>query len=136
MQIRAGKGVKAGTFNDKTGLLVGLRQIACDEDVILISDKGTLIRIHGYELSEFGRDALGVKVMKMANNEKIVSMAITPIDEDKDVEQQEEEAQNNQPEILEESVNKESLETPKEETFNEENFEQDATNEDADDDEI
>ena len=105
LQIRAGKGVKAGTFNDKTGLLVGLKQIASDEDVILISDKGTLIRIHGYELSEFGRDALGVKVMKMANGEKIVSMAITPIDEEKDVEEQEEEAQNSQTEVNEKNNN-------------------------------
>ncbi len=90
LQTRAGKGVKAGTFNEKTGLLVGLKQVADNEDIILISDKGTIIRIHGNELSEFGRDALGVKVMRMSNNEKVVSMAITPMDEEKEVESQEE----------------------------------------------
>ena len=136
LQIRAGKGVKAGTFNEKTGLLVGLRQIACDEDVILISDKGTLIRIHGYELSEFGRDALGVKVMKMANNEKIVSMAITPIDEDKDVEMQEEEVQNSETENASPSDNQNEVKEDMAErltedtNFNEENDVQ------TDDDEI
>lgn len=134
LQIRAGKGVKAGTFNDKTGLLVGLRQIACDEDVILISDKGTLIRIHGYELSEFGRDALGVKVMKMANNEKIVSMAITPIDEDKDVDQQEEEAQNSQSSNVADTDTAATAEMSTETV--EENLDLDGLNQEADNDEI
>ena len=86
LQSRAGKGVKAGTFNEKTGLLVGLKQVSQNDDIILISDKGTIIRIHANELSEFGRDALGVKVMKMANNEKVVALAITPMDEDKEIE--------------------------------------------------
>ena len=91
LQIRAGKGVKAGVLNDKTGLLVGLKQISNKDDVILISDKGTIIRINGNEISEFGRDSLGVKVMRVVDGEKIVSMAITPTSEDEDVESQEEE---------------------------------------------
>ncbi len=99
LQTRAGKGVKAGTFNDKTGLLVGLRQISQDEDIILISDKGTIIRINGNELSEFGREALGVRVMRMTNGEKIVSIAITPTDEDKEVEQESQNIENNTDEI-------------------------------------
>ncbi len=91
LQTRAGKGVKAGVFNEKTGLLVGLKQISNNDDLILISDKGTIIRVNGNEISEFGRDSLGVRVMKMVDGEKIVSIAITPTNEDKDVESQEEE---------------------------------------------
>ena len=91
LQIRAGKGVKAGVLNEKTGLLVGLKQISQNDDVILISDKGTIIRVNGNEISEFNRDSLGVRVMKVMEGEKIVSMAITPTNEDKDVEEQEEE---------------------------------------------
>ena len=91
LQIRAGKGVKAGVLNDKTGLLVGLKQISNKDDVILISDKGTIIRVNGNEISEFGRDSLGVKVMKVVDGEKLVSMAITPTNEDNDIEEQEEE---------------------------------------------
>ena len=91
LQIRAGKGVKAGTFDDRTGKLVGMKQIAAGDDVILISDKGTIIRVNGSEISEFNRDALGVRVMKVVGGEKIVSMAITPTDEDKAVEEQEDE---------------------------------------------
>ena len=91
LQIRAGKGVKAGVFNDKTGLLVGLKQITENDDVILISDKGTIIRVNGKEISEFNRDALGVRVMRVMDKEKIVSMAITPTNEEKAVEDQEDE---------------------------------------------
>jgi len=91
LQIRAGKGVKASVLNDKTGLLVGIKQITSEDDVILISDKGTIIRVNGNEISEFNRDSLGVRVMKVVEGEKIVSMAITPKNEDKDVEEQEEE---------------------------------------------
>jgi len=90
LQTRAGKGVKAGVLNDKTGLLVGLKQISNNDDVILISDKGTIIRVNGNEISEFSRDSLGVRVMRVIENEKIVSIAITPTNEDKDIEEQEE----------------------------------------------
>ena len=102
LQIRAGKGVKAGTFDDRTGLLVGLREISNNDDVILISNKGTIIRVPGDEISEFNRDALGVRVMKVAQDEKIVSMAITPKNEDKAVEDEEEERTANGENVTEE----------------------------------
>ena len=105
LQIRAGKGVKAGVLNEKTGLLVGLKQISNNDDVILISDKGTIIRVNGNEISEFSRDSLGVRVMKVIENEKIVSMAITPTNEDKDVEEQEEErVENGEAETAESNI--------------------------------
>ena len=107
LQARAGKGVKAGVFNEKTGLLVGLKQISNNEDVILISDKGTIIRVNGSEISKFNRDSLGVRIMRVVNNEKIVSIAITPTDEEKEVEEQEEvqqqENRENQTQIIKEN---------------------------------
>ena len=89
LQSRAGKGVKAGEFNAKTGLLVGIRQVDDNDDIILISDKGTIIRVNSAEISKFGRDAMGVRVMRVADTEKVVSMAITPQNEDKVVDEQE-----------------------------------------------
>lgn len=82
LQNRAGKGVKAGIFNEKTGLLVGLKQVSDKEDVMLISNNGTIIRTNATEISEFGRDTMGVRIMRMAENENVVSVAITPNDED------------------------------------------------------
>ena len=98
LQIRAGKGVKAGVFNDKTGKLVGLKQVAENDDVILISDQGTIIRMNSSEISEFGRDTLGVRVMRVNQGEKIVSIAVTPKNEDDFVEEQEEVLEQNQAE--------------------------------------
>ena len=89
LQSRAGKGVKAGEFNAKTGLLVGIRQVDDNDDIILISDKGTIIRVNSAEISKFGRDAMGVRVMRVADTEKVVSVAITPQNEDKVVDEQE-----------------------------------------------
>lgn len=81
LQLRAGKGVKAGVFNDKTGKLVGLKQVTDQNDIMLISDNGTIIRIHASDVSEFGRDTLGVRVMRLHDDEKIVSVAISPREE-------------------------------------------------------
>lgn len=89
LQARAGKGVKAGELNDKTGLLVGIKQVTENDDIILISDKGTIIRVNSNEISKFSRDSMGVKVMKVADGEKVVSIAITPHNEDKVVDEQE-----------------------------------------------
>lgn len=45
LQSRAGKGVKAGVFNEQTGKLVNLKLVSPDEDVMLIADNGTIIRL-------------------------------------------------------------------------------------------
>ncbi|MGN1212561.1 MAG: DNA gyrase C-terminal beta-propeller domain-containing protein, partial [Christensenellales bacterium] len=97
LQIRAGKGVKAGVFNEKTGKLVGLKQIGEKDDVILISDQGTIIRMNASEISEFGRDTLGVRVMRVHENEKIVSIAVTPSNEDELVESEADELEKESP---------------------------------------
>ncbi len=84
LQLRAGKGVKAGVFNEKTGKLAGLKQVTDDNDLMLISNNGTIIRMHANTISEFGRDTLGVRVMRMQENEKVVSVAISPKEEETD----------------------------------------------------
>lgn len=84
LQLRAGKGVKAGVFNEKTGKLAGLKQVTDDNDLMLISNNGTIIRMHANTISEFGRDTLGVRVMRMQENEKVVSVAVSPKEEETD----------------------------------------------------
>ncbi|MBQ3494662.1 MAG: DNA gyrase subunit A, partial [Clostridia bacterium] len=65
LQVRGGKGVKAGVFNSKTGKLVNLKQIKEDEDVMLISDSGTIIRLEAKQISKIGRDTQGVRIMRI-----------------------------------------------------------------------
>ncbi|MDR1940539.1 MAG: DNA gyrase subunit A, partial [Clostridiales bacterium] len=76
LQSRAGKGIKAGIFNDKTGKLVNLKLISPDDDVMFIADTGIIIRIKAKEISKIGRDTQGVRVMRIKDEGKIVSVAI------------------------------------------------------------
>ena len=75
-QTRRGKGTKAGVFNSKTGRLVGLKQVTLDEDVMLISNNGIVLRTPANAISVIGRDTLGVKVMKLREDDKVVCLAI------------------------------------------------------------
>ena len=82
LQIRGGKGVKAGEFNEKTGKLVNLKQIKPDQDVILISDNGTIIRLMAEQISKIGRNTQGVKIMRLKDaNYKIVCASVTEHEE-------------------------------------------------------
>ena len=82
LQIRGGKGVKAGVFNEKTGKLVNLKQVKVDQDVILISDNGTIIRLMADQISKIGRDTQGVKIMRLKDkNYKVVCASVTEHEE-------------------------------------------------------
>ena len=76
MQSRAGKGIKAGVFNEKTGLLVNLKLVSPDDDLMLIADNGIIIRIKAREVSKIGRNTQGVRVMRIKDDCKVVGMAL------------------------------------------------------------
>ncbi|MDR3263487.1 MAG: DNA gyrase subunit A [Clostridiales bacterium] len=82
LQSRAGKGIKAGVFNDKTGKLVNLKLISPDDDIMLIADTGIIIRIKAKEISKIGRDTQGVRVMRIKDEGKIVSVAVAAPESD------------------------------------------------------
>ena len=76
LQGRGGMGVKAGVFNEKTGKLVALKQISGDEDILMIADSGVIIRTPVDAISMFSRVSQGVKVMRLKDGAKIVSVAL------------------------------------------------------------
>ena len=76
LQSRAGKGVKAGVFNDKTGKLVSLKLVSENEDIMVITSNGTIIRIASTEISQFGRDTQGVRLMRI-DDSNVSRIAIT-----------------------------------------------------------
>lgn len=82
VQNRAGKGIKAGNFTDKTGKLVNMKLVQEDEDIIIIADNGTMIRIQANQVSKIGRATQGVRIMRLKDEGKVVSMALTPHDEE------------------------------------------------------
>lgn len=78
LQQRAGKGIKAGVFNQKTGYLVCLKLIVPEDDLMIISDNGTIIRINASEISRIGRDTQGVRIMRLKDSDTVQSVAVTP----------------------------------------------------------
>ncbi len=79
VQIRGGKGVITYKVTQKTGKLVGARIATDDEDVMLITDKGTIIRLKVKDISVLGRSTQGVTLMRTTDGGKVVSMeTLTP----------------------------------------------------------
>lgn len=73
VQIRGGKGVITYKVTPKTGRIVGIRIVKEDDDVMLITDTGTIIRINVKEISVLGRSTQGVTLMR-TNEGKVVSI--------------------------------------------------------------
>ena len=83
LQQRGGKGIKAGNFNEKTGKLVSLKLITDEDDVMIITSAGTIIRVASSDISRIGRDTQGVRIMKIQDS--IVSkIALAPKSEEDD----------------------------------------------------
>ena len=79
VQIRGGKGVITYKITQKTGKLVGVRIANDDEDVMLITDTGTIIRIKVKDISILGRSTQGVTLMRTSDGGKVVSIeTLTP----------------------------------------------------------
>ena len=83
LQTRGGKGVKAGVFNAKTGKLASLKLISDAEDVMIITNNGTIIRVAASDISSIGRDTQGVRIMRI-NDSSVTKIAITPKSEAED----------------------------------------------------
>lgn len=73
---RGGKGIKTAKITDKNGSLAGLVTVSGDEDVMLITDKGVVIRTNVSNISQTGRSTLGVRVMKLEDTSKLVTFAL------------------------------------------------------------
>ena len=70
---RAGKGMKTANVTDKNGPLAGLLTVKGDEDLMIITDTGVMIRTNVANISQTGRSTMGVKVMRLDENAKIVT---------------------------------------------------------------
>lgn len=81
LQGRAGKGIKAGVFNEKTGDLVNLKIVNENEDIMIISNNGTIIRMHVSDISMIGRNTQGVRVMRLKDSE-VATVAVAPREEE------------------------------------------------------
>ena len=91
VQSRGGVGIKTYKCSEVTGNVVGIRSVKDNEDIIMITSEGIIIRIATADISSIGRSTKGVRLMKLKDGVKVVSIGVTDHEEP-----QEEEAEENQ----------------------------------------
>ncbi|HBD4329097.1 TPA: DNA gyrase subunit A [Enterococcus faecalis] len=79
---RGGKGIKTANITEKNGPLAGLTTVNGDEDILLITNKGVIIRFNVDSVSQTGRATLGVRLMRMEDGAKVVTMAVVEPEEE------------------------------------------------------
>jgi DNA gyrase subunit A len=84
LQQRGGQGVKTVQVTEKNGPLVKLRGVNDEDDLVLLSNKGMMIRLPIDQISETGRATQGVRLMRLQDGHHIANIAIVPKEEDKD----------------------------------------------------
>ena len=87
MQNRGGNGLKNYKIRADRGYVCGIRSIQTDDDVILISTDGVIIRIRANDLRVMRRTGLGVRVMKLSEEDRVVTFTRTEHDETADIEE-------------------------------------------------
>ncbi|MFZ5353891.1 MAG: DNA gyrase subunit A [Bacillota bacterium] len=75
VQSRGGKGILTSKITGKTGNIVGMKVVKDNDEIMLINLSGIIIRMNVNEISVLGRSTQGVKLMKLPENESLVSIA-------------------------------------------------------------
>jgi DNA gyrase subunit A len=92
IQSRGGKGLKTCNITEKNGTVVAVKTVTGDEDLMLITASGILIRIAVSDISRMGRNTQGVKLIRLSDdneNEYVATVAKVPKEEEKDNELEE-----------------------------------------------
>ncbi len=119
---RNGKGVKFMNINEKVGNPVGLINATDEDDLMVITDGGMIIRTHLDQISCFGRDTQGVRIIRLSDNQQVASIAIVPRAEESEEIEEEESTDQSVKELLENidnSFDQEYTESTDEEESNE-----------------
>lgn len=89
---RGGMGVKTTNVTKKNGSLVGLTTVDGDEDIMLVTDKGVIIRFGIENVSQTGRSTMGVRLIRLDDGAQVATMAKVAKDEEEDGDQSSAEA--------------------------------------------
>ena len=81
---RGGKGIKTLNVAAKNGPLAGLVTVSGDEDMVVMTDTGVVIRTNVSNISQTGRSTMGVKVMRLDDDAKIMTFALVAAEEEKE----------------------------------------------------
>ena len=84
VQTRGGKGLRTCNITDKNGDIVALKCVSQEEDIMLITVSGVLIRVSVSDISQMGRNTQGVKVIRLGDEEFVSTVAKVQTSEDED----------------------------------------------------
>ena len=84
LQSRYGKGVTNYNISEKTGEIASVLMVDDNDDVMIISDDGIIIRLPAKDISRFGRVTRGVILMRVSENVKVISVATAPHEEEEE----------------------------------------------------
>ena len=98
-QTRGGKGIITMNTTEKTGNLAALKVVTGEDDLIIISSEGVIIRINANEISRMSRNTQGVTLMRMYNDGVVVSVAKAKQEEDDEDDESINDAENEEADI-------------------------------------
>ena len=75
MKHRGGKGVTCHKLTEKSGKLAAIQTVAKDDDVMMITDKGTIIRMSVSDINVYSRTASGVIVMRTSDDSRVITLS-------------------------------------------------------------
>ena len=82
LQSRGGSGVKALNITEKNGSLVALKSVSVNNDLLITTDRGVVIRMHVADISQTGRATQGVILFKIKENQNIATVAVVDKEDD------------------------------------------------------
>ena len=91
LQSRGGKGIRNYKVNEEKGLVAAVRAVTPEDDVIMITDDGIIIRIHSDDVTLQSRYGSGVRVMRVPEGGRVVTLARVPKEEESETTEMEQE---------------------------------------------
>lgn len=89
LQSRGGVGIKTMQVTEKTGNVVAVKTVTGEEDVMLITVEGMLIRMDVEDISQIGRNTQGVRLIRLSDEEYVATVAKVKKDDDEEIEEDE-----------------------------------------------
>lgn len=81
---RGAKGVKTINITEKNGPLVSMRAVSGNEELLIVTDEGTVIRISLRNVGTYGRNTQGVKLIQLGEGHSVSSVAVIPVEDSED----------------------------------------------------
>ena len=89
VQTRGGKGVKTLNITDKNGAPTALKAVSLEDDLIVVTDKGIVIRTAIEQIAKTGRATQGVRIINLKGDQKVSTVAIVPQEKEEEIEVEE-----------------------------------------------